>query len=80
MHSEYVLRVLSAASETQRCPGPMYMSADLTKEEWRAETLIFVTLITVHAQCTLSARSEHATVHAQCTLRFTWMKSLISDL
>ena len=79
VHSESVLRVLSEASETQRCLGLMYMSADLTKEEWRSETVIFA-YMTVHAQCTLSARSEHATVHAQCTLRFTWMKSLISDL
>ena len=64
MHSEYVLRVLSAASETQRCLGPMYMSADLTKEEWRAETLICLRL----SQCTLSARSVHAQSTLQCTL------------
>ena len=34
----------------------------------------------MHAQCTLSARSAHATVHVQCTLVFTETKPLIDVL
>ena len=37
-----------------------------------AKSLILLAM-TVHAQCTLSARSVHTTVHTQCTLRFYWL-------
>ena len=37
-----------------------------------AKSLVLLAM-TVHAQCTLSARSVHTTVHTQCTLRFYWL-------